>query len=474
MAAQSVTLMDGKHHVYQRDGSPFWQCATFLGGRNHRATTKETQLLRAEEFARDWYAERLVDDRRRRRGELTPEEAISAAQTRKRRPTKVGGPTFRDAAEAFMNEFALITEGERSPIYLDGHRRRLDGHLLPYFKDKAVASIMSGDITAYRADRMKNGLSRKAQAIVQKERLKNPDAVIPAHLLTKPAKTTLHQEMVCLRQVLKHALRNQWIDHLPDMTEPYRKSSKISHRAWFSYDEYSALTKATRDRADHPRKKRWTWSSQQLHDFVLFMANTGLRPDEAARLEFRDIKIIEGTNAKEEILLIEVRGKRGVGYCKSTPNAVLPFRRLSERKRPVRLEGDEPARTGRRAVYREDGQGEALPRLTDRVFPQTHRELLNDILDELELKFDREGQVRTAYSLRHTYICFRLTEGADIYQIAKNCRTSVEMIEKYYASHLANMLDAEAINVQNRRARRDRPSKPEGSGKNGPQQAEIA
>ena len=36
-----------------------------------------------------------------------------------------------------------------------------------------------------------------------------------------------------------------------------------------------------------------------------------------------------------------------------------------------------------------------------------------------------------APSLRHTYICLRLMEGADIYQIAKNCRTSVEMIEKY-------------------------------------------
>ena len=55
---------------------------------------------------------------------------------------------------------------------------------------------------------------------------------------------------------------------------------------------------------------------------------------------------------------------------------------------------------------------------------------------------------RTAYSLRHTYICLRLMEGADIYQIAKNCRTSVEMIEKYYASHLKNTLDAAAINVR--------------------------
>ena len=41
----------------------------------------------------------------------------------------------------------------------------------------------------------------------------------------------------------------------------------------------------------------------------------------------------------------------------------------------------------------------------------------------------------------------RLMEGADIYQIAKNCRTSVEMIEKHYAIHLKNTLDASAINV---------------------------
>ena len=46
------------------------------------------------------------------------------------------------------------------------------------------------------------------------------------------------------------------------------------------------------------------------------------------------------------------------------------------------------------------------------------------------------------------YISFRLLEGADIYQIAKNCRTSVEMIEKHYAAHLRNQLDAAAINVR--------------------------
>ena len=46
------------------------------------------------------------------------------------------------------------------------------------------------------------------------------------------------------------------------------------------------------------------------------------------------------------------------------------------------------------------------------------------------------------------YICLRLMEGADICQIAKNCRISVEMIEKFYAAHIKNMIDAAAVNVR--------------------------
>jgi hypothetical protein len=42
----------------------------------------------------------------------------------------------------------------------------------------------------------------------------------------------------------------------------------------------------------------------------------------------------------------------------------------------------------------------------------------------------------------------RLMEGADIYQIAKNRRPNVEMIEKYHASRLKTSLDTAAINVR--------------------------
>ena len=152
------------------------------------------------------------------------------------------------------------------------------------------------------------------------------------------------------------------------------------------------------------------------------MANTGLRPDEAARLEFRDVAIVTDEATGERILEIEVRGKRGVGYCKSMTGAVIPFERLRKRNK-----------------HEANGS---------HFWQQTQRELLNTVLANLNLKFDRDGNRRTAYSLRHTYICMRLMEGADIYQIAKNCRTSVEMIEKFYASHIKNTLDAAAINVR--------------------------
>jgi integrase len=248
--------------------------------------------------------------------------------------------------------------------------------------------------------------------------------------------------------VLKTAMRHGWLGGLPDLSAPYRSAGKISHRAWFSAEEYTRLYTATRERAREPKTKRWKWTCNQMHDYVLFMANTGLRPDEARRLQFRDVQIVEDDDSGETILEIEVRGKRGVGFCKSTTGAVKPFQRLQQREREV-------------VVTADGGKPKtAKPQLTDLLFPGHHRELFNQILADLDLKFDREGNRRSAYSLRHTYICLRLMEGADIYAIAKNCRTSVEMIEKFYASHIKTTLDASVINIRKARKSNKRSAKP--------------
>lgn len=103
-----------------------------------------------------------------------------------------------------------------------------------------------------------------------------------------PSRTSMHHEMVAIRQVIKTALRHGWVSALPDLSQPYKTAGKITHRAWFSPEEYARLFKATRQCAQQSLNNRHRWACEQMHDYVLFMANTGLRPDEAGRLEFRD------------------------------------------------------------------------------------------------------------------------------------------------------------------------------------------
>jgi hypothetical protein len=73
--------------------------------------------------------------------------------------------------------------------------------------------------------------------------------------------------------------------------------------------------------------KRHRWNAEQVHDCVPFMANRGLRPDEANNLQHRDATI-----AKDRAT---VRGKRGVGFCKSMPAAVQYYERPLNRAKPV-------------------------------------------------------------------------------------------------------------------------------------------
>lgn len=377
--SENHEVLGGLVSVYRRNNSKFWQCAASVGGRQWRVSTKHDSLALAKDFAEDWYLE---------------------LRGKSRAGILKAGKKFKEVAEVFLTEYPILTQGQRSENWLAHNKLKLNSIILPFMGEKYVPEIDSGVIQDYRLHRAKTCKTGKP-----------------------PARATLHHEIVLIRHVLKTAKRRGWIDHLPDMSVPYKASGKISHRAWFSPEEYKKLYEATRERAAKPLNNRWKEECENFHDYILFMVNTGLRPDEAAILELRDVAIETDEATGERILVIEVRGKRGVGYCKSMPGAVLPFQRTVERKRLA----EQP---------------------TAKVFGKPQRELLNNILDELGLKFDRDGQRRTTYSLRHTYICLRLMEGADIYQIAKNCRTSVEMIEKFYASHIKNVLDASAINVR--------------------------
>jgi hypothetical protein len=54
---------------------------------------------------------------------------------------------------------------------------------------------------------------------------------------------------------------------------------------------------------------------------------------------------------------------------------------------------------------------------------------------------------RSLYSLRHTAITFRLLygRGIDLLTLARNARTSVEMIERFYSSNLTAEMNIELL-----------------------------
>lgn len=381
-----------------------WQCSSCIGKKRFRVSTKQTSLELAKDFAEDWY---LTLMGKSRAGVLKSE------------------PTFAKAAAQFLREYTALTEGQRNQRWSEGFEIRLRLYLLPFFGHLGVSQVTMGKVQEYRVHRLTASINGRP-----------------------PARSTVHHEMVTIRQVLKTAIRHGWLDHLPDLTAPYKTQGKIVHRPWFSPAEYKQLYTATREYAHKPFHTHYKWNAEQVHDFVLFMANTGLRPDEAKNLQHRDVAVVQDISTGEQILEIEVRGKRGLGYCKSMPGAVKPYERLLARPKPGLSQGKRARR--RRGENPKEPPAISLPAYpqpSDHVFPGNHIKMFNSLLKRVKLKENRDGHKRTAYSLRHTYISIRLMEGADIYQVAKNCRTSVEMIQKFYAAHIKNSLDAAAINV---------------------------
>ena len=407
-------MFDGRLQLYKRADGKIWQCAARVGGQRFRESTREEGLDRAKDVAEEWYLDL--------RGKVRHGEIIKPVKQER---------TFAQAAEGYVREVRVLAISTRSPKYVQYLELRMKRHILPFFGNKPLSEVNRGLVQSYRVKRAEETIARSARPAADGE---------PAQPGKPPARSTMAQEIVHIRQVLKWAEGMGWIPYVPSLDQPYMSQGKRGRRAWFSPEEYKQLYTATRRRIAEGKRRGWKSHYEDMHDFVLFMANTGLRPDEALRLEFRDVQVEEDAATGETILVIDVRGKTGVGYCKSMPGAVLPFRRLQKRRAAER-----------KAEAGSDGSAEPKP--TDRVFRRYDRSMFNQILDEEGLKFDRDGQRRTAYSLRHTYISTRLMEGANIHQIANNCRTSVQMIEQFYAAHIKDRLDAAAINVQRPKAK---------------------
>ena len=276
--------------------------------------------------------------------------------------------------------------------------RRLRKYLIPFFGDKGTLQGHFGP---------------------------DPGIPHPSHREVKgklgkpPARNTMHQEMVALRQALKPRCATAIWRTCPTCHSPTAATAKSPTGLGFPRKNTSSSTRRRRPRGKS-QEGEISKTIRGIHDYVLFMVNTGLRPDEAKRLEYRDVNVVNDRDNGQTILEIEVRGKRGVGLLQEHAGSRSPFRRLKKRRKPSQPTSSSPNHSMSCSTTFLMSRAQGRPR----------------------------GATPHSYSLRHTYICLRLMEGADVYQVAKNCRTSVKMIEKFYASHIKNMVDASVINVR--------------------------
>jgi integrase len=158
-----------------------------------------------------------------------------------------------------------------------------------------------------------------------------------------------------------------------------------------------------------------------LQNYVLILANSGLRTGEARTLRWGDchkqFRMENGRTVSDMILSVKGKtGKRDVVAAQDTVETCLK-RLWGYRKNEV---GKEPPKT--EPVFT-NHQGKAVT---------SFKKSFSSLLKECGLEQSTDGEKRTLYSLRHTYATFRLDEGMSINDLRLNMGTSVKMIETYY------------------------------------------
>lgn len=217
--------------------------------------------------------------------------------------------------------------------------------------------------------------------------------------------------------------------------------SERSKRPHFDSKDWQKLTRYLREfvKVENGAIRR---DRRMLVDYVLILANTGIRVGEARKLKWRDVRETVGHDGEDSHIILMVTGKTGKREVVASSSDVKKYLR---RIRDLRIEEltteDNPKPTIDLDGYifcHRDGSPVGS-------FKKSFQTLITDA----KVATDSYGEVRTIYSLRHTYATFRLQNGVNHYFLARNMGTSVAMIEQYYG-HTVN---ADSANELTKRVR---------------------
>ncbi len=432
--------------IYRLAASPFWWVRYYANGKTLRRTTRTANKRDAIEFAKGFYDEVNF---KQRQGLVLNSRA-----------------DFEMCATALLEQQdAMVARGEMSAMMQQNDRYRYSKEVRPFFKDYDLKNI-----DYFLIEKFINKLS--------------------ADKLTAP---TISSYLGFVRKTLGYAQRRGYIEVVPQFPR-VKKVDKA--RGWFTLSEYkklydtaqrlsgetweirkfvdangkeeiftakrqpatykprSAANKEFQKKVDASQLLRRVEMTLDLRNLIVFMVNSFIRPTDIKWMQHKHIEVIEGQHTYLRMSL--PTSKKHDKPIVTMASAVHYYKRQiqlhSSADKKLHKAGPEDyvflPEFGRKTAA---DTKEQIEKRRGTALTQLQRQF-SVVLAATNLAKGARGEDRSLYSLRHTCIMYRLLygNGLDLLTLARNARTSTEMIERFYASHLEGEMNTEML--QSRRA----------------------
>lgn len=409
-----VVLRDGRIVLYTRNGGGVYHARLSVEGVSDYVvkSTKQRSLDRAREVAEDLY-----DDLR----------------YKVRHGEEIGVHSFRTIWDRWLKAHQDTLSFHRKR-YITGTAKR---YLLPFLGQKVVGEINDKLIAQYWTWRISYWRSEEGEAKIvaaskSRSTAKRPYKQKLGNVAKTPSQKSLDMERSVLGQILGWAHRNGMINRLPELKPPRIKVGRgVERRPAFELEEWKGLYRFLREWIREGAPQEGTapkkgphdlhrWQRELVRNYVVFMCSSGLRPNEARQLRWRDVTRHQDAKGTAYVILhIAPDTKTGVRECvplRNVPTVIERLRKNSEHSLP-----DDLVFCGK--------DGKPIDN-----FGKTFKSVLN----KSGLLRDRFGKERTIYSLRHTYATFRIRYGGvNVDALASNMGTSPSIIFRHYR-HIPN------------------------------------
>jgi integrase len=374
----TVHILEGQATLFQRPTSPVWHVRFKAHGRWERQTTKCEELAAAKQRATDI----VVDARFKEKNSLPIVN---------KRVKSVGKLAIRRLE-------ALIASGRGKATYKT-YIQAIEKYVIPLLGNHNI-------------DKLDNAVLAK----FEKQRIEVMGKT--------PSASVINNHNSALNQVFDEALER---GYMTKFQVPLLRNDgiKTERRPDFTLDEYKQLYKHMRVWEREARKGNETVLRGVLRDYVMVLANTGIRAGtEAMNLKWKHISHFEEKGVK--YIALQVNGKTGQREVIARHSTAYYLNRLRCRK-AVWAEGSFDD-------FLKQRKDEYVFRVDSKDMTGAFGKMFARLLERYELLYDTKmGKERTLYSLRHYYATMALTyERMSIYTLAKHMGTSVLMIEQHY------------------------------------------